>query len=310
MSEKIEIVNELHRSARKNFERVPFQMRGIDDTFQIDLIEFIPFAIENNGFRYALVVIDVFSKFAWTIALKRKTGLETSKAMESVLRKSGRICRNCQSDNGKEFYNKHFSSLMKRYTINHYSTFSKLKASICERLNRTLLQKLWKIFHINGNHKWVNALDTITAEYNTSVHRTIRMRPIDVNSQNEKQLLETVYMRNNSVNVSSKSKFHIGDKVRISKHKQMFEKGYTPSWTTEIFQVDKILSTEPITYVLRDLLGELIRGSFYSYELQKSDHDSVYLVEKIIKSKGDKVFVKWLGFDHMHNSWVSKNDLL
>lgn len=82
---------------------------------------------------------------------------------------------------------------MKKYNINHYSTFSKLKASICERLNRTLLNKVWKKFHLNGNHKWVNVLDKITTEYNNSVHRTIKMRPIDVNTSNEKQLLESDY---------------------------------------------------------------------------------------------------------------------
>lgn len=310
MSVKTQIVNELHRSARKHFQRVPFQMRAIDDTFQIDLIEFIPFANENNGYKYALVVIDVFSKYAWTVALKNKTGIETTKAMQSIFNESKRICKNCQSDNGKEFYNKHFSLLMKRYNINHYSTFSKLKASICERLNRTLLQKLWKKLHINGNHKWVNVLIKITAEYNNSVHRTIKMKPVDVNSTNEKQLLNTVYVRNNSLNAAVKTKFHIGDKVRLSKHKHLFEKGYTPSWTTEIFQIDKILPTEPITHILRDLLNQPIHGAFYSHELQKTDKHDVYLVEKILKKQGEKVFVKWLGFDKMHNSWVNKSDLL
>lgn len=106
MSAKHQIVDELHRNARKIFTRVQFQKRGIDDTFQIDLIEFIPYAHENNGYKYALVIIDVFSKFAWTVALKNKTGVETARALESVIRKIGRICKNCQSDIGKEFYNK------------------------------------------------------------------------------------------------------------------------------------------------------------------------------------------------------------
>lgn len=311
MNAKHQIVDELHHNARKNFIRMPFQMRGIDDTFQIDLIEFIPHARENNGYKYALIIIDVFSKFAWAVALKNKTGVETAKAMESVLRKSGRICKNCQSDNGKEFYNKHFSAVMKKHNINHYSTFSKLKASICERLNRTLLNKLWKKFHINGNHKWVNVLDKITTEYNKTVHRTIKMRPIDVNIRNEKTLLETVYARNNSLNVSSqRKKFQIGDKVRISKHKHIFEKGYTPSWTTEIFEICKVQATEPTTYLLNDLHGEQIAGCFYCYELQKTAETSVYLIEKILKRSGDKIFVKWLGFNNSHNAWVSKNDLL
>lgn len=307
MSVKSKIVDELHRNARKNFPRIPYLMKGIDDTFQVDLVEFIPYARENTNHKYALVVIDIFSKYAWTVPLRNKTGIETSKAMESIFQQSGRVCKNCQSDNGKEFYNKHFSAVMKKYGINHYSTFSGLKASICERLNRTLLSKLWKQFNINGNHKWLNVLKRITAEYNDSIHSTIKMRPSEVNSLNEKQLLNTVYVRNNSFNVNTKKKFHIGDNVRLSKFKHVFVKGYKPSWTTEIFRIENILATEPITYTLIDLHGKPISGLFYSYELQKTNELDVYLVEKIIKRSGDKVYVKWLGFDESHNAWVNKN---
>lgn len=174
MERKKQVVEELHRDVRRNFNRVKFQMRGIDDTFQIDLIEFIPYSRENRGYKYALVVIDVFSKYAWTIPLKNKTGIEVTKGMRTVFETSKRVCKNCQSDNGKEFYNKHFTALMSKYKVNHYSTFSSKKASICERLNRTLLHKLWKHFSFVGNHKWVKPLQDITNVYNKSFHRTIR----------------------------------------------------------------------------------------------------------------------------------------
>lgn len=103
MTNKKQIVDELHCNARNFFNRTPYEMRGIDDSFQIDLIEFIPYARENKGYKYALAVIDIFSKFAWTFPLKNKTAVEVTKAMKSIFDKSGRICKNCQNDNGKEF---------------------------------------------------------------------------------------------------------------------------------------------------------------------------------------------------------------
>lgn len=285
-------------------------MRAIDDTFQIDLVEFIPYANENKGHKYALVVIDTFSKFAWTVPLKNKTGIEVTRAMNAVFDKSGRICKNLHCDNGKEFYNKHFAELMKKYNINQYSTYSKLKASICERLNRTLLNKLWKYFSLNGNHKWLKCLENVTEEYNNSKHRTIKMRPSEVNKSHEKYLLENVYHKNHTLNATTKIKFKIGDNVRVSKFKTIFEKGYTPNWSTEIFKIHKILPTDPPTYLLEDLHGECIKGSFYSYELQKTKSLDVYLVEKIIRRKGSQCLVKWLGFNDNHNSWINKCDLI
>lgn len=108
----------------------------------------------------------------------------------------------------------------------------------------------------------------------------------------------------------SRQLFQTGDFVRISRYKQCFEKGYTPNWSTEIFSVSKILPTEPITYLIKDLHGHQIRGSFYGFELQKSNECGVYLVEKILKRKGNMIFVKWIGFDESENSWVKKADLI
>lgn len=313
MNEKRKVVDELHKSARKNFERRHFEMRGIDDTFQADLVEFIPYSKQNKGFKYALVVIDVFSKYGWTMPLKSKTGKEVTSAMESVFEMNDRICKNLQTDSGKEFYNSFFSALMKKHSINHYSSYSKLKASICERFNKTLLNKLWKSFSLNGNYKWLSSLKQITGNYNNTKHRTIRMKPIDVNSSEVEQLLlNTVYRRNQTLVITSEKiqRFGVGDIVRISKHKTIFEKGYTINWTPELFKIIKVLPTQPVTYLLEDLKNQPIKGSFYELELQKTSLMDVYLVEKIIRRRGNKIFVKWLGFDEKNNSWISTTDLV
>lgn len=313
MNKKEQIVREIHRGARKNFPRRSYVMRGINDTFQADLIEMIPWASQNRGHRYILMVIDVFSKRAWAKALKNKTGAEVTQAMAAIFKSNpNNIPRNLNTDQGKEFYNAQFQQLMQKHGINHYSTYSTKKASIVERLNRTIMTRLWRLFNLQGSHKWLDNLQPIIESYNTTKHRTIKMRPIDVNESNKAQLLRTAYKSNQTLTTENiyNKKFNVDDYVRISKYKSLFEKGYTPNWSTEIFRIVKVKPTEPITYHLADLNGERIKGCFYEHELQKTKNTDVYLVEKIIKRKGNKVLVKWLGFDESHNSWINASDVL
>lgn len=179
MSKK-QIVDEIHRSARKNFPRRKYLMVGINDTFQADLIEMIPFAEQNKEYRYILMVIDVFSKRAWARGLKNKTGQEVTRAMASIFDENpNNIPRNLHTDDGKEFFNQNFQRLLKKHKINHYSTYTKMKASIVERLNRTILNKLFRHFNLIGSHEWVSHVQRIIHNYNSTVHRTIKMRPID-----------------------------------------------------------------------------------------------------------------------------------
>lgn len=313
MSEKQQVVQEIHRSARKNFPRRSYVMRGLNDTFQADLIEMIPWAKQNRNHRYILMVIDVFSKRAWAKALKNKTGSEVSKAMATIFGENSKyIPRNLHTDDGKEFFNAQFQQLMKKHGINHYSTYTTKKASIVERLNRTVMNRLWPLLNLQGSHKWLGHLQPILDSYNRTKHRTIKMRPIDVNKKNESTLLRTVYRTNQTLNVENdnkKSKFKVNDYVRISKHKSLFEKGYTPNWSMEIFRIVKVLPTEPITYHLSDLNGKRLGGCFYGYEIMKTKNTDVYLVDKVIRRKGNKVLVKWLGFDNSQ-SWVNANDVL
>lgn len=304
------VVSEIHRSARKNFERRTYQMRGIDDTFQADLVEMIPHSKMNNNYKYILMVIDVFSKFAWTVPLKNKTGNEVTRAMKSIFTADKRVPKNLHTDQGKEFYNSFFQQLMKDYKINHYSTYSKMKASIVERFNRTILTKIWRMFSLQGSYKWLKILKSVTNTYNHTVHRTIKMKPSEVNSENSDFILRNAFRNNNALIMGKKSKFSLNDFVRISKYKSIFEKGYTPSWSTEIFQVYKIQVTKPVTYLLKDSTGQKISGSFYEQELMKTKYPTIYLVEKILRKKGDKLYVKWLGFDNSENSWIKKSAIV
>lgn len=303
---KSQVVNELHRSVRKNFIRRRVIQKAIDDLWQADLVELQPYSDKNNGYRYLLTVIDTFSKFAWAIPLKTKTAVDTTTAMESIL-KGKRKCLNLQVDNGKEFYNKSFKALMYKYNINLYSTYSNLKASIIERWNRTLKGRMWKAFSLQGTYKWLPIINQLVMDYNNTIHSKIRMKPADVTKEFEKHLLSTVY---SNMKIAGKAKLKVDDLVRISKYKGIFEKSYTHNWSTEIFKIIKIQITNPVTYLLEDLNGEKIRGGFYEYEIQKSLAPDVYLVEKIIRRSGKRLYVKWLGLPTTENSWINSENII
>ncbi|KAG5895681.1 hypothetical protein JTB14_027004 [Gonioctena quinquepunctata] len=133
------------------------------------------------------------------------------------------------------------------------------------------------------------------------------MKPIDVKTTTKLKII-----KNNKGKKMKKlkPKYRVNDIVRISKYKNLFEKGYEANFTTELFKVVKVNSTYPPTYILEDMDKNPIQGSFYEAELQKTQNPDVYLVEKMLKRKGRNVFVKWLGFSNEHNSWVSKNAIV
>lgn len=307
MDRKRQVVEELHRPARRNYTRRHVEMRGIDDTWQADLVDLQAYADVNDGFKYMLTIIDVFSKYAWAVPLKTKSAKDVINAMEGVL-KNGRTPEKLQVDQGTEFHNRHFKTLMKRHRITMYSTSSNLKASICERFNRTLKEQMWKRFSLQGTYKWIDIIDTLMVEYNNRRHRTIKMAPIHVTADNETYLLRHIYGKFEE-NRTRTIKFDAGDHVRISHVKHMMEKGYTPNWTTEIFTITEVVNTNPITYKLKDYQNKPIDGSFYQEELTSVRDPDVYLVEKVLQRRRDKVLVKWLGFDHSHNTWIDKNEL-
>lgn len=305
MNNKQAVVEELHKPARRNYPRRKFDVRGLDETWQADLVEMQTYSNENRGFRYLMTVIDVFSKYGWAVPVKTKSGEDVAAAMKSIL-VQGRKPTNLHTDQGKEFYNKTFQNLMQKYNIHHYSTYSNLKASICERFNRTLKSKMWKAFSLQGNYKWLNILPELIKLYNNTIHRTINVKPKDVTLQNEAEIMRRFATR--IVLPIKKPKFKVNDKVRISKAKHVFEKSYTPNWSTEIFTIYKVCKTTPVTYHLKDYQNEIVAGGFYEQELLKVKYPDIYLIEKVLKKRGDNLYVKWLGFDNTHNSWINKSD--
>ena len=165
-------------------------------------------------------------------------------------------------------------------------------------------KRLWKHFSLSGSYNYIHKLREIVQDYNKTWHSSIGMRPIDVNEKNSSIVRRYLYRKPQTI--ASNGKFKKGDFVRVSKYKHVFNKGYTPSWSTEIFVIIAEKSTVPPTYLLADYNGEKILGAFYEFELQKTRYKDDYLVEKIIKETKKKQFVKWLGFSDKYNSWIDK----
>jgi len=261
------VARELHRRVRKNFQTRRIITKGIDHIWAADLLIMKQYSKENRGFKYMLNVIDCFSKYAWCVALKEKSGLSVSDAFSRILIKSKRKPEKLHVDMGKEFVNVTFKKLLRNHNIEMYHTFNEVKSSIIERFNRTLNEKLRLHFEVNQNHKWLWILPTILSEYNEKdVHRTIGIPPASVSKKNEEEIRERMYPLTKFK--LEKPIFKVGDRVRITQKKETFGNKYARNWTTEIFRIDKIHYTHPITYSIRALDDEEICGHFYKYELQ------------------------------------------
>lgn len=308
----------LHKPIRKRFPRRKVFVTDIDEQWQADLVDMQEFAKFNENFKHLLTIIDCFSKYAWVIPLKHKTGEELKNAFELVFltRKPVKL----QTDKGTEFYNSKVTKLLKDNGIELFSSESLFKACIVERFNRTLKERMWKVFSHTNSYVWINILPDLVNNYNNSYHRSIKMSPTEASKpENSHKVFNNLYPIKESDQSKTEvdTRLKVGDKVRISRYKTVFDKGYLPNWTTEIFVIDEVLQTNPITYKIKDLADEEITGSFYEQDLVKFDKkDDVYKIEKIIRRRTNKttgnkeIFVKWYGYPTVFNSWVPESDLV
>ena len=294
---------ELHKSKRKNYPRRRIIVNHIDEIFAADLVEMQKFVKLNRGYRYLLTCIDIFSKFAWVIPLKDKRGITIKNTLEKIFKQ--RKPKFLWTDRGTEFYNKQVQDLLNENNIKLYSTNnSEIKSAVIERFNRTFKNMMYKKFTENNNTIFYNILDELVNNYNNKYHSTIKMTPVEASKKINEKKIKNIY---NFEKTKKPGKFKIGDRVRISLEKNIFEKSYETNWTEEIFEIYDIKYSNVPYYYLKDLNNEKLDGTFYEQELQKTKQDDLYTIEKILKTNNDKIFVKWRGYDNSFNSWINKN---
>ena len=170
-----------------------------------------------------------------------------------------------------------------------YSTNNEGKSVVAERFIRTLKSKICKYMTSISTNVYIDKLDDIVNEYNNAYHTAIKMKPAHVK--------DNTYVNTDKEINNKDPKFKVGDHVRISKYKNIFAKGYTPNWSEEVFIIKNVKNTVPWTYVINDLNGEEITGTFYEKELQNTIQEE-FKFEKVIKRKGDKIYVKWKGYNN------------
>ena len=296
-----QLTNELHKPVIKKFKKRKVYSSFKDNIWGVDLADMQSLSKFNKGFKYLLCAIDLFSKYAWVIPLKDKKVTSIVNAFKKVISKGQRKPNKIWVDHGSEFYNQPFKDFLKINSIEMYSTFNEGKSVVAERFIRTLKNKIFKHVTAISKNASIDVLNDIVNIYNNTIHKTIKMKAIDVTNDSYAEYNEDFNKKG--------PKFTVNDHVRISKCKNIFAKGYIPNWSEEVFIVNEIKNTVPWTYTISDLNGEKVTGTFYEKELQKTNKKE-FRIEKILKRKGDKLYVKWKGYDNSFNSWINKKDIL
>ena len=189
-----------------------------DNIWGVDLADMQSLSKYNKGIKYLLCAIDLFSKYAWVVPIKDKKGTSIVNAFQKIISK-GRKPNKIWVDQSGEFYNKLFKRFLKINNIEMYSTYDEGKSAVPERFIRTLKNKIFKHMTAVSKNVYFDVLDDILDKYNNTVHRTIKMKPIDVTSDSYAEYNEDFNERD--------PKFKVGDHARISKYKNIFNKGYT-----------------------------------------------------------------------------------
>lgn len=243
--------------------------------------------------------------------MKNKKAVSVVKAFKIIFKNTTRRPIRVQGDKGREFVNSWLKGFFKKHDITFNTTKNEVKCSIAERVIRTLKSRIFKFLYYKNSYRYIDALQSICNSYNNCYHKTIQMAPSAVNDSNVLEVYQNI--RNKRVISNPAPKCKVEDYVRISRYKGVFDKGYVPGWSEEIFKIKAAIRSSPAVYKIVDLLDEDIDGSFYEHEIQKVIYDAqaIFAIEKIIDQRrvggSRQVLVKWRGWPSKFNSWVDES---
>jgi hypothetical protein len=313
----------LHKPARIRFRRNVILVHGIDEQFQADLADVSMLEKSNDHAHFWLTCIDVLSKYAWVIPIKNKSAYSVLAAFKEIFKERKPL--KLQTDLGTEFTNTVIRDYMKQEGVQHFFTWNPdIKASIVERFNRTIKQKVFKYMTYKDTHHYLDILPDMVHSYNNTYHRSIKMTPTEASRpENEKRVWRNLYggrvAKEGDQNKlkrrrtkKKKFKYEVGDYVRLSEERGVFRKGYKQRWTGEVFRVTKQSPRDPVVYRLEDLKGEPLVGSFYELELQRVSKPETEAIDKqqqqeapeqrrTPRERGIEYFIKFRGYPDYGN---------
>ena len=219
------LADESHKPIIRRFNKRKAYSQFKDNIWGVDLADMQSLSRKNKGIKYLLCAIGLYSKYAFVIPLKDKKGISIVNAFNKIIKQSNRKPNKIWVDQGGEFYNNVFEKWLSDNEINMYSTYNEGKSVVAERFIRTLKNKLYKHMTATGKNVYYDVLDDVVNKYNNTKHSTIKMKPIEFKDNNKR-----VYIDEHN---EKESKFKVGDRVRISRYKNIFAKGYAPNWSSE-----------------------------------------------------------------------------
>jgi len=291
----------------KHFKRYQFQM---------DLVEISQFSTQNDGVRYLLNCIDIFTRYAFVRPLKDKTAKTVLDAFKSILVEAGEKPLILVMDKGTEFTNRLFKAFCDEQKIKLFNPQASIHAAFVERFNRTLQMLIYKYMTERETNRYIDVLQSLVETYNNRRHRMINMTPKEAEeNKNEEHLTLNLIQQKQLENVKRKKpKYEIGSYVRIAKQKGKFSRSYDEQTMQEIFKIKSINISKPIPlYILSNYDGtEDLKGGFYEFELTPVK-TNVFRIEKVLKKRNVRgkrqLFVKWKGFGNEHNSWIDETNV-
>ena len=315
-----EDVYTLNRAVKTKFPRNRVVVAGIDSQIDMDLADLQLLSKDNDGYKYFLLAIDIFSRYVWVRSLKTKMSKEIVKALQSILAE-GRKPRSIRTDGGKEFQNGTVKSFLAKQGIRIFQTYNSTQANYAERAIKTIKGKLYRYMIENNTLRYINVLQDITESYNKTVHSSLGVPPNQVTKENENEIRYNQYLlrrkpKNDFQTPHQNMNFKVGDQVRVSYLPEKFDREYSQRFSGEVFIVAsrRRRNTIPV-YKLTDWYGEPIKGTFYQQQLQKvdiNDRDN-FKIEKILKRRRrggrNQVFIKWKYWPKRFNQWINEDDI-
>ena len=267
-------INEIYsKPPRRNYPTNKTNVYFIDDIWSLDILDLKDYGPENNrGHRYALVIIDNFSKFGWTTPLKNKNAITIKDSFENILISSKRKPNLIESDRGKEFYNNIFQDFLNKNDIKLYSRNSSLGAVFAERFNRTIRDLLKKVVFERGDANWIDVLPTITKQYNNRIHSSTKLTPIQASlKKNEGFVYKNLLDKRKKI----EPKFQINDLVRTADLKKTFSKGDTTNWSYKLYKITEIVNDTIPSYKIDNLSERYNESLLKKTNLTMKENNSV-----------------------------------